>query len=175
MPFSPLTLALSLKGRGKINYERMERTAGGGTMTRTDADRYAAKHPGDKKLDKRVADAVQKRAKGAEINCDDATAISENLRVDMLKVGETLDLLEIRLRRCQLGLFGYVGKKLIVEPAATVSTKLEKAIRGNLADGRLSCASAWEIADGMGIARMDVTSACEALKIRIKPCQLGAF
>lgn len=144
-------------------------------MARADADRFAAKHPGDRKLDKRIAEAVQKRAAGGEINCADATAIAENLRVDMLKVGETLDLLEIRLKRCQLGLFGYVGKKLIVEPAVKVSLDLEKAIRGSLADGHLSCLSAWKIADGKGIARMEVTSACEALKIRIKPCQLGAF
>jgi hypothetical protein len=112
---------------------------------------------------------------GGEINCADATAIAENLRVDMLKVGETLDLLEIRLKRCQLGLFGFAGKKLIVEPAVKVSPELEKAIRGNLSDGRLSCLSAWKIADGMDLARMDVTSACEALKIKVKPCQLGAF
>jgi hypothetical protein len=153
----------------------MERTAGGETMARADADRYAAKHPEGRKLDKKMAEAVQKRAAGGEINCADATAISENLSMDMLKVGETIDLLEIRLRRCQLGLFGYAGKKLIVEPAVKVSPELEKAIRANLADGRLSCVSAWKIADGMGIARMDVTSACEALKIRIKLCQLGAF
>jgi hypothetical protein len=56
-----------------------------------------------------------------------------------------------------------------------VSTKLEKAIRGALADGWLPCLTAWKIADGMGIARMEVSSACEALKIKIKPCQLGAF
>lgn len=144
-------------------------------MARADADRYAAKHPQGRKMDEKIAAAVQKRAAGAEINCADATAIAENLNVDMLKVGETIDLLEIRLRRCQLGLFGFGKKKLIVEPAVRVSAELDKAIRGKLADGHLSCLSAWKIADSMGIARMDVTSACEALKIRIKPCQLGAF
>lgn len=144
-------------------------------MTRADADRYAAKHAQDRKPEKRIADAVKKRAVGSEINCADAAAIAENLHVEMLKVGETIDLLEIRLMRCQLGLFGFFGKKLIVEPAAAVSPELEKAIYGSLVDGRLPCLSAWRIADGMSIARMDVTSACEALKIRIKPCQLGAF
>jgi hypothetical protein len=144
-------------------------------MAHTDADRYTAKHPGDRKPDAKIAEAVRKRAADGEINCADATAIAENLRVDMLKVGETIDLLEMRFKRCQLGLFGFAGKKLIVEPAVKVSPELEKAVRGNLADGRLSCVSAWKIADGMGIARMDVTSACEALKIKIKPCQLGAF
>jgi hypothetical protein len=93
----------------------------------------------------------------------------------MLEVGVTIDLLEIRLKRCQLGLFGYGQKKGVVKPAVKVSTELEKAIHGALADGRLPCLAAWKIADGMGIARMDVSSACEALKIKIKPCQLGAF
>jgi hypothetical protein len=144
-------------------------------MARADAGSYAAKHPEDKKLDQKIAAAVQKRAAAGEINCADATAIAENLRIDMLKVGKTIDLLEIRLKRCQLGLFGYAGSKLIVKPAAKVHPELEKAIRGSLADGRLSCLSAWKIADKDGIPRMDVTAACEALKIKIKPCQLGAF
>jgi hypothetical protein len=144
-------------------------------MTHADADRYAAKHPEGRILNKKIAAAVRKRAANEEINCADASAIAENFRADMLEVGVTIDLLEIRLRRCQLGLFGYSQKKGVIEPAVKVSTKLEKAIRGALAEGRLSCLAAWKIADGMGIARMDVSSACEALKIKIKPCQLGAF
>jgi hypothetical protein len=144
-------------------------------MTRTDADLYAAKHPKGRTLNKKIADAVRKRAANKEINCADASAIAENFRVDMLEIGVTIDLLEIRLKRCQLGLFGYGQKKGVVEPAVKVSTKLEKAIRGALADGWLPCLTAWKIADGMGIARMEVSSACEALKIKIKPCQLGAF
>ncbi|MBA4396478.1 MAG: hypothetical protein C0394_03725 [Syntrophus sp. (in: bacteria)] len=122
-----------------------------------------------------MAEAVRKRAANAEINCADASTIAENFRVDMLEVGVTIDLLEIRLKRCQLGLFGYGRKTMIIAPAAEVSKELEKAIRGALADGRLPCLAAWKVADGIGIARMDVSSACEALKIKIKPCQLGAF
>jgi hypothetical protein len=144
-------------------------------MTHADADRYAAKHPEGRTLNKKIAEAVRKRAANGEINCADASAIAENFRVDMLEVGVTIDLLEIRLKRCQLGLFGFGRKEVIVEPAAEVSKGLEKAIRGALADGRLPCLAAWKIADGMGIARMDISSACEALKIKIKPCQLGAF
>jgi hypothetical protein len=144
-------------------------------MTHADADRYAAKHPEGRTLNSKITKAVQKRAAGGEINCADATAIAENLCVEMLEVGATIDLLEIRLKRCQLGLFGYAGKRVIVEPASEVSTALEKAIRGSLTDGRLSCVSAWKIADESGMARMAVAAACETLKIKIKPCQLGAF
>lgn len=144
-------------------------------MTHADADRYAAKHPDGGTLNKKIAEAIRKRAANGEINCADASAIAEYFRVGMLEVGVTIDILEIRIKRCQLGLFGYGRKKMIIEPAAEVSKELEKAIRGNLADGRLPCTAAWKIADGIGIARMDVSSACEALKIKIKPCQLGAF
>jgi len=144
-------------------------------MTRTDADRYAAKHPEGRTLNKKIAEAVRKRAVDGEINCVDASAIAENFCVDMLEVGVTIDILEIRLRRCQLGLFGYGKKKSIVEPAVKVSAEIEKAIRDSLADGGLPCVAAWNIADRAGIVRMDVSSACEALKIKIKPCQLGAF
>jgi hypothetical protein len=144
-------------------------------MTHADADHYAAKHPADKALNKTIAAAVRKRAAEGNINCADAAAISENLKVAMLDVGATIDLLEIRLKRCQLGLFGYGEQKLIIKPADRIAPDLEKAIRSGLIDGRLPCLTAWEIADGRGIARMDVSSACEKLKIRIKPCQLGAF
>jgi hypothetical protein len=144
-------------------------------MTHADADHYAAKHPVNKTLNKIVAAAVQKRAAEGGINCADAAAIAENLKVTMPEVGVTIDLLEIRLKRCQLGLFGFGEQKLIIKPADQVAPDMEKAIRSSLIDGRLPCLSAWEIADGRGIARMDVSSACEKLKIKIKPCQLGAF
>lgn len=144
-------------------------------MARTDAERYAAKHPEGRTLNRAIADAVRKRAPHGEIDCADAGAIAENYRADMAEVGATIDLLEIRLRRCQLGLFGYGKQKRVVMPAAKVSGSLEKAIRGSLTDGHLPCLAAWRIADGAGIPRMDVASACEALQIKIKPCQLGAF
>ena len=34
---------------------------------------------------------------------------------------------------------------------------------------------AWEIAKRFEISKMKVSSVCEQLKIKIKPCQLGAF
>jgi len=36
-------------------------------------------------------------------------------------VGGTIDLLEIHLNKCQLGLFGYSPKKMIVKPAENVT------------------------------------------------------
>lgn len=127
------------------------------------------------KVDDRIIEALTKRAIGGEISCAEASDIARSTGFPMEAVGRALDVLELRIVRCQLGLFGYSPQKMIVTPAESVSPDLEKAIRDALRNERLPCESAWEIAQKFNIAKMDVTSACEALKIKIKPCQLGAF
>ena len=49
------------------------------------------------------------------------------------------------------------------------------AIRDALENDRLPCRAAWEIAERFGLRKMAVSGACEALGIKIKPCQMGAF
>jgi hypothetical protein len=74
-----------------------------------------------------------------------------------------------------MGIFGYEPENKAVKPMDVIPEELEKAIRAKIKDGRLQCASAWEIAKALNIPKMDVSSACEGLGIKIKPCQLGAF
>ena len=88
---------------------------------------------------------------------------------------KTADLLELKLKKCQLGLFGYEPDKRIVKPAETVSEALETCILKELTDNRLSCEKAWEIAKKLGLTKMAVSAACEHLSIKINACQLGAF
>jgi hypothetical protein len=143
-------------------------------MAHKDAERYAAKHEPGVSPDERIAGAVREKAAAGELACAEAERIGVMLGVSLAEIGRTLDLLEIRIGRCQLGLFGYPEGKA-VHPAAAVDPDFEAAIRGSLADGKLSCKSAWKIAAERKIPRIAVSSACEALKIRIKPCRLGAF
>ncbi|MCE5263218.1 MAG: hypothetical protein LLG97_06765 [Deltaproteobacteria bacterium] len=143
-------------------------------MTHKDAGHYSDKHGADVRPDERVAAAVREKAKGGKITCAEAERTGAGLGVALAEIGRTIDLLELRIARCQLGLFGYPDGKAI-PPVATVDPELEAAIRKGLAGGRLPCKAAWEIAAGRKIPRMGVSSACEALKLRIKPCQLGAF
>ncbi|MBM4315079.1 MAG: hypothetical protein FJ122_14340 [Deltaproteobacteria bacterium] len=63
----------------------------------------------------------------------------------------------------------------MLRPGEGLTPELERAIRGRLSDGRLSCVAAWSIAAELKVPRLEASSACEALRIRIKPCQLGAF
>jgi hypothetical protein len=143
-------------------------------MTHKDAGRYATKHGPGVRPDERIAGAVREKAAAGELACAEAERIGVTLDVSLAEIGMTLDLLELRIGRCQIGLFGYPEGKA-VHPAEAVAPDFEAAIRESLADGKLSCKSAWEIAAKRKIPRMEVSAACESLKIRIKPCQLGAF
>ncbi len=144
-------------------------------MAHSDAGRYAAKHGPGGNPDEKIAKAIRGKVQEGKLGCAEAERIGAQIGVPLAEVGRTLDLLEIRICACQLGLFGYAPEGKAVQPAKTVAPELEGAIRGRLADGKLPCAAAWEIAAGLKIPRMKASSACEALKIRIKPCQLGAF
>lgn len=143
-------------------------------MTTRKQGEYGEKHE-NREVKKEIADAVRNRSVEGEITCADAFKIVEELNVTPDEVGYTTDILEVKLHKCQLGLYGYRPNKKIVEPAESVSEELERAIRQSLVNDRLTCAAAWEIAEKMGLKKMDVSCASEALKIKISPCQLGAF
>lgn len=144
-------------------------------MTSKDKGHYAKKHPSDREIDQKVTDAVKGRVLKGEISCAAAFKIAGDLEASPLEVGFTIDVLEIPITKCQLGLFGYNPDSKFIKPAESVSSELEDAIHQALVDNRLTCIAAWEIAERLGLGKMDVASACEALKIKIASCQLGTF
>ena len=143
-------------------------------MTNESLGHYAAKH-GDAKPDERIGTALKARAEGGSLACPAAEKLAAEQGVAMADIGRNADLLEIRINRCQLGLFGHSKEEKAVKPAREVICSLETEIRRRLDEGRLPCAVAWEIAGLREMPRIDVAAACEKLGIKIKPCQLGAF
>jgi hypothetical protein len=144
-------------------------------MTHSDKGHYAGKHQPGGRPDEKIVAMIRLRAEDGTLACADAERISAELVTGMAEVGRALDLLEVRIGRCQLGLFGYPPDGKIVLAEEWTEPALGEMIRNRLSGGRLSCAAAWKIAVEMKIERMKVSSACESLGIRIKPCQLGAF
>jgi len=140
-----------------------------------DTGHFAQKHSPDRKINDLVAGAVREKVKDGELTCAQAFDIAKKAAVTPEEVGFTVDRLEIAISRCQLGLFGYSPVRRIVQPAETVPVELEKAIRESLIENRLPCAASWAIARTFRMARIKVCSACEAMKIKIARCQLGAF
>ncbi len=142
------------------------------------AGHYAAKHPPGTTPDEKVAKAVRQKAIENKLSCGDASKVAADMSVSLKEVGKTADLLELRIHKCQLGLFGYItdepnGRKVL--PADSVSPKMEEEIRNALVNGRLPCEVAWRIARRLGVSKMEVAAGCETLEIKINPCQLGAF
>ena len=144
-------------------------------MTHLDKGKYYEKHPKDSRVDESLKEAIFAQAKDNNIACKKAEGIAGEKRVAIAEVGKAIDILNINIIECQLGLFGYGDKKKIVQPAKEVATELKTKIEQSLQNGNLSCVSAWKIAAELSIPRMRVCAACEALKIKVKPCQLGAF
>ena len=136
---------------------------------------YSQKHGADTKPDLSIKNEILKCTKDGKVPCIVAFEIAEALQISPYEVGKTADLMNFKLTKCQLGLFGYLPQKKIVQPQDSVKAEIKDAISQSLSHGRLSCQRAWEIASRFNINKMAVSSACETMGIKIKECQLGAF
>jgi hypothetical protein len=144
-------------------------------MKHQKGEKYSQKHGSDAKPDRSIKDEILKRTKDEKLSCALAFEIAKALQILPHEVGKTADLMNFKLTKCQLGLFGYQPKKKIVKPQDSIEEDLKDAINQSLFQGRLSCKRAWEIASLFSIGKMDVSSVCETMGIKIKDCQLGAF
>ncbi len=144
-------------------------------MTHKDAGKYAKKHPEGTKPDPRIAEMIKQKEKDGGISCAAAHKIALDLNTDPKTVGMNIDLLELRIKKCQLGLFGYYPEKKIITPAKEVPENIRDAAYSIVKNGRISCKDAWNLAKKLGIKKTEMASALEAMKIKISPCQLGAF
>ena len=144
-------------------------------MTREQGPKFSEKHGTDTQIDPTVKQKIEDNAKNNEIACAVAFQLADELKTTPSDIGKGIDLLEIRLVKCQLGLFGYSPGKKAVKPKAPQSQDMEEAIRKALVEEKLSCRAAWDIAQQFNVPKMAVSAACESLNLKIKPCQLGAF
>jgi hypothetical protein len=143
-------------------------------MTRKNKGHFAEKHPGIT-LDERIAQEIRAQVLEGGLFCAIAFKIAKDLSVSPTDVGRNADLLELPILKCQLGLFGYPPPGKVVKPAESVAPDLEKAIRKELVNGRISCSSVFSLSAKYNLPKMVVSSACEKIGVKINSCQLGAF
>ncbi len=144
-------------------------------MTREQGPKFSEKHSADAKMDPAIAQKIKDKVTNNEMACAVAFQIADELQATAIEVGKGIDLLDVKLVKCQLGLFGYSPSKKVVKPKSPQTQDLEGAIRAAMVQEKLSCQAAWDIAHRFSVPKMTVSAACEALDIKIKPCQLGAF
>jgi hypothetical protein len=143
-------------------------------MTHEDAGNYAGKRRGAA-LNETIAARIKEKISNNRISCAEAHSIAAELNADPDDVGTAIDLLEVRIIKCQLGLFGYGKQKNIPALPDTIDPDIELAIKSSLVNDRLACSTAWEIAKRFNVSKAMVSAVCEKMKIKISPCQLGAF
>jgi len=147
-------------------------------MTHEDAGKYAAKHPPGTTLDEKIAKAILDKSPRGTLACGAGEKISRQLEVKISEVGMTADLLEIKINKCQLGLFGW-GRKpdhgKDIQPADPVSGEVKSALEKAAVNGSVTCSALWRIAEQLGVKRKVVSAACDGLKLKIRECQLGVF
>lgn len=136
---------------------------------------FSTKHRPDEKPENEIKNEILKQSNNQKISCAVAFEIAKSLKISPNKVGKTADLMNFKLTKCQLGLFGYQPQKKIAKPIEKTKTDVKDAVSNNLVQGRLSCKGAWDIALRFNVSKMTVSGVCEAMGIKIKDCQLGAF
>ena len=119
-----------------------------------DEGNYAGKHPEGAVLNEAVVEILKKKVKNERISCKAAHEAASLARVSPAEIGRTLDILEVRINGCQLGLFGHKtdhGKaefRLPENPEA-----LRKAVADASNEEGISCDALWKAAAGAGCTK----------------------
>jgi DNA-binding CsgD family transcriptional regulator len=136
---------------------------------------FSTKHGPDETPDTLIKNEILKQTKNEKVPCAVAFEIAKALQISPDTVGKTADVMNFKLTKCQLGLFGYQPQKKIVKPQDIIKADVKDAISDALVRRRLSCKRAWDIASRLNVSKMTVSGACETMGVKIKDCQLGAF
>ncbi len=147
-------------------------------MTHEDAGKYAAKHPSGTAPNKQIAMVIREKSPDGALGCAVGEKISKEFKVEMAEVGIAADLLEVKIKECQLGLFGWGDKPhhgKDVRATDSAPAEIKSAVEKAAVNGVVTCAVLWKIADQLSVKRKEVSAACDVLRLKIRACQLGAF
>jgi hypothetical protein len=126
-----------------------------------------------------IAAEMRERLEDGMLSCARAHGIARKLKVSPELIGHTADALDIRLSKCQLGLFGYPNKTGW-EKAGIPEKPIPDDFAADLqstASGQdeITCLALWEKAAEYGVSRMQAGYITEYVGLHIVHCQLGAF
>jgi hypothetical protein len=138
-------------------------------------------------MDQKLEKLIRERLEDGRLPCSQAFALADDLEVEPITVGMEANDADIRISRCQLGLFGYgpksEGKHKIVHAMEKVPERLAARLRAEAeqdqqsegAEAGITCRGIWRAADDLGYPRMKASSAVEAMGLKVTRCQLGCF
>lgn len=113
-------------------------------MAHEDAGKYVAKHPSGTTLNEHIAKVVREKSLDGKLVCAMGEKISKELKVSIAEVGMTADLLEMKIKECQLGLFGWGEKPnhgKDIPTADSPSIEIKSALEKTARNGMITCAA----------------------------------
>ena len=126
-----------------------------------------------------LEDQLRAAAKEDQLPCSLLHNLAREWGVMPEALGSAAREAGIRIIRCQMGLFGFGPKGTpsyrVVQPAEDIPEAISLEAQAALVNGRLPCRAAWELGRRHGLPYRQIGNVLEALKIRVKPCQLGHF
>jgi hypothetical protein len=107
-----------------------------------DKGKYFPKHSGKAKIGNSLKQGILQKVEGNYISCAAAEKIARRKGIAQNNIGIAIDILNINIIECQLGLFGYSPHKKIVQCAKKITPVLRENILAALKNGRLPCNTA---------------------------------
>lgn len=137
--------------------------------------KLSAKHPAGTQVADHIIKALTPRIQEGKITCADAHDLAQAIQVPVHQIGLALDLSDVRIVACQLGLFERPGSVNADTPPPQTPTGLRQSLEAAVKDNAITCRQAWQLAQTHGVSRRQVGQACNAMEVKIRQCQLGAF
>ncbi len=107
--------------------------------------------------------------------CTVAFEVAAEGNVSRRRVGDAANRLKVRVSDCQLGCFD-IRKATHKELAdKKISKSVIENVEASAVYGRITCPTAFKIADTLHVVPREVGDAATLQSIKIKNCQLGCF
>ena len=85
-------------------------------MAHEDKGKYFKKHPEGSKVDDDLKQEIISQVKNNNISCKKAEEIAGEAGYSLEETGMAIDILNINITKCQLGLFGYGETRKLFSP-----------------------------------------------------------
>lgn len=144
-------------------------------MSREHEGDYASKHQQNEEINPEIAEKIYQLQRDKTLGCGTAHLIAKQLNVEPIEVGKTMDLMEIKIEYCLLGLFGWPNKRIFAQKDFDVPHDVETKLLEQSDNGKISCKNVWELADTYNLTKLQMAQLCDKNNIKVSPCQLGAF